>query len=1480
MGIIYYTVHAMADDASDPLMEENIGVRNTTLQFLRSFSVLSDDSDFDELDEPDTPGDFLDATDGDISSFLDTTAVRHTTSSGISVETGKRTDQSEGKIIPFSSIHRAAKGFTHIRRDCWLKEPIIAHITHVQRENHPHMTRKAFNPNLYTIELTHGEYKWTVRRRYKHFDSLHKALRLFRARYTLPMPSKQHRERRQSIKEERKERKIKKKQTKISRFPKKPEMLVREDALEKRRRHLEEYLQSILESKWYRNHTEVLKFLEVSELSFVNRLGQKWKEGDVNKCSGGRRISIGCCGCLKKYHVAGRWGKRWLVLKDTFIAYVRPSDGVLCDVMLMDSDFRVESGMSATGAPHGLLVMNQSRHLLAKSWTSRKADEWEASIKEAAETTGKEFTQENRYKSYAPVRDNSYARWFVDGASYFEAVAEALEKAKEEIFITDWWLSPEIYLKRHVTDREKWRLDVILGRKAEEGVKVFVILYKELELALTIDSHYSKRTLMNKSPNIKVIRHPDHVGGSNRVLLWAHHEKIVCIDQKTAFLGGLDLCYGRWDDEQHRMTDLGSVLFETDKVAEHTNGDVLKDPALNSVHSNRPRKSKPRPQPPSPILESPENNMVDSGIEESSWNQAVEHDKAVSLCREESVRDMNNSEQTVIDTENARHSLTSEHDFGSNDVLADNDSLENVPESGHTNIAAEVTVHANTEDGGKKSKSEGEGNTALRFSDLALQMYNKVHQEREASRQKREDGSVDRVDKANTSESGRATTEKTSKPVKLEDIDVVDSAKDKEVDFEHVERQIIRNSENSSNHHKRDHSDVFAQGDNDIAENRTCSKDTEVIIEHCNTSKVKSTEKGAQSTDLNRNQTKSSVSFKDQIGGEIQEEHIIPTQAQYVEGSPKDRKKDAASRRETWASRKLKKTFGMKDKEKYEAEDQADGKDKSDSDEEGASSSGKSRSRWKMVLNIKKLEHGGKKTGDEVSVPSESPFTRHGTTSPHTSLTTRLRNPFRSQRQDSDDDLYYSLYPWKRLFRRGDENSSVQVKSVMKTSVADDFEGLAGSSKLWIGKDYINFIHKDPVDVHNPFEDFIERDKTPRMPWHDIGAVVYGKAARDVARHFIQRWNFCKTEKFKSKKEYPILMPKSYAKCDVSPAIKDITYSVTTQILRSVCGWSAGVKKVEKSIHSAYIDCIKRSKHYIYIENQFFISQPGDHSNLRNEIADALVERIERAYKENETFRVYVVLPLLPAFEGEIGANGGYAIQAVLHWNYKSISKGENSVWAQLQKKVDDPKKYISFCGLRSHTELGGKLVTELVYVHSKLMIVDDDTVIIGSANINDRSMNGTRDSEMAVMVEDAHKFPVNMSGKRHMAGRFASSLRRTLFREHLGIKEMDFSIDLSDPTCDAFYKKVWLHRASINTTIYHKVFKCIPDDRIKTFQDLTEMAQTPSLAETDPNTARIKLKKIQGRIVFMPLYFLEKEETIMAQGANKEAMMPMKLWL
>ena len=54
-----------------------------------------------------------------------------------------------------------------------------------------------------------------------------------------------------------------------------------------------------------------LEFFEVSSYSFINKLGVKAKEGLVEKCSGGRRINIQCCGCLSNLHLAGTWNKRF-----------------------------------------------------------------------------------------------------------------------------------------------------------------------------------------------------------------------------------------------------------------------------------------------------------------------------------------------------------------------------------------------------------------------------------------------------------------------------------------------------------------------------------------------------------------------------------------------------------------------------------------------------------------------------------------------------------------------------------------------------------------------------------------------------------------------------------------------------------------------------------------------------------------------------------------------------------------------------------------------------------------------------------------------------------------------------------------------------------------------------------------------------------------------------------------------------------------
>jgi len=50
------------------------------------------------------------------------------------------------------------------------------------------------------------------------------------------------------------------------------------------------------------------------------------------------------------------------------------------------------------------------------------------------------------------------------------AVAEAIEAAREEVYIADWWLSPEIYMKRPPLEGDHWRLDKLLARKAVSNI--------------------------------------------------------------------------------------------------------------------------------------------------------------------------------------------------------------------------------------------------------------------------------------------------------------------------------------------------------------------------------------------------------------------------------------------------------------------------------------------------------------------------------------------------------------------------------------------------------------------------------------------------------------------------------------------------------------------------------------------------------------------------------------------------------------------------------------------------------------------------------------------------------------------------------------------------------------------------------------------------------------------------------------------------
>ena len=291
----------------------------------------------------------------------------------------------------------------------------------------------------------------------------------------------------------------------------------------------------------------------VSPLSFVTDLSASIIEDFIHKRSGDNvyygtlsQLKI-CCDKLKIFHL-----KRWFILKDTYIVYLDASkNNTVGFLMLVDHAFKVKMCIKA-GAYHGIEIKNLQRSLVLKCRNSQQKNEWYTKINSILNTSAGDFYIDNPLKSFAPNRMDQKCRWYINACGYMEAVMNGLNNAKEEIFITDWWLCPELFLKRP-TDDLQYRLDKILLKKAKEGVKIYILLFKEITFALgLIMSSRAKSVLTQngKNPNIKVLRHPEHTPSG--VFLWSHHEKCVIIDQSVAFVGGIDLCFGRWDDDMHR----------------------------------------------------------------------------------------------------------------------------------------------------------------------------------------------------------------------------------------------------------------------------------------------------------------------------------------------------------------------------------------------------------------------------------------------------------------------------------------------------------------------------------------------------------------------------------------------------------------------------------------------------------------------------------------------------------------------------------------------------------------------------------------------------------------------------------------------------------------------------------------------------------------------------------------------------------------
>ena len=418
------------------------------------------------------------------------------------------------------------------------------------------------------------------------------------------------------------------------------------------------------------------------------------------------------------------------------------------------------------------------------------------------------------------------------------------------------------------------------------------------------------------------------------------------------------------------------------------------------------------------------------------------------------------------------------------------------------------------------------------------------------------------------------------------------------------------------------------------------------------------------------------------------------------------------------------------------------------------------------------------------------------------------------------------------------------------------------------------FIQSDvqEADSINPPLNREESKRTSQHPEAETtSAVLLHKGMHEHAqRLFVAAGLKLKTHLSNEPKQVNQLLRSALLRPRMSVPVPE-DYNCVCEVVRSASDWSLGLKRYESSIHLAYLTLIEQSQYCIYIENQFFISSTaGD--PIVNRIAQALVDRIIRAFEERQKFMVYILLPLLPDQPGNVWDCSSVNLRLIMSWEYRTISRGESSMFAQLLRAGLNPDDYIRFYSLRTHEVLNGNPVTEQIYIHCKIMIVDDDVAIVGSANINDRSLTGTRDSEIAMVIRDTVKVNSAMDGRPWTCGKFTLALRMALFKEFLA----DDRIDVGDPICDKMMRTLE-DTARTNTEMFREIFGCYPDDTFTTYRSAEEkfidMKSKEAITMRQANYERLN-GNIKGLLVEFPHKFLVSEE-LQGTAFSIEKLMP-----
>lgn len=248
------------------------------------------------------------------------------------------------------------------------------------------------------------------------------------------------------------------------------------------------------------------------------------------------------------------------------------------------------------------------------------------------------------------------------------------------------------------------------------------------------------------------------------------------------------------------------------------------------------------------------------------------------------------------------------------------------------------------------------------------------------------------------------------------------------------------------------------------------------------------------------------------------------------------------------------------------------------------------------------------------------------------------------------------------------------------------------------------------LDVDERRYDTPDHDQPSEDTWHDVAVEVAGDIAGAGRRHFIKTWNAA----IALRDDFDPL-PENVTPMDVPPvppASGPVRFLRT--VSRPVAGPAAfGPVNAHAENEAAHLALFARAERFIYIETQFF-----RHAIL----AEALAKAAERAPNLN----CVMVLPLAPErilFKNDRGIDARHA-QAL-----------QTRCLDRIRKAFGDRLAVV----VPARPGAGDSDVTyrgsDIVYVHAKVTVVDDAHAIIGSANLNGRSMRW--DTEAAVQISD-----------------------------------------------------------------------------------------------------------------------------------------------